>query len=185
MPLQIPLEKCFLSNSPFRLLVPVNCRICARRVRFFLWRLLEGKTQLGRQRTQKGCACRSGLCWGNTAERGQASRRQHNLTMLPRPRLGEMCSGILARSCWGSNARPHLWIGGVQFQLGVPTVGSFGVGFEELEGRSVLGEGRPAGGQAEEVSRLGLGLDVPRVATSSSSSKLCFMLYFPPSSPRF
>lgn len=63
MPLQNPLERYFLSNSPSRLQVPVDCRIGTKMVRFFLQRLLEGKMEPERQRTQMECAdTSSGHC---------------------------------------------------------------------------------------------------------------------------
>lgn len=119
MPLQIPLERYFLSNSPSRLQVPVNRRICTKMVRFFLQRLLEGKMELERQRTQMGCAARSsGHCWEKTVEKGWAGLSQHNLPALLRPDFGKCVVGFL----WGwlvGDLMPDFPCGGRgQFQWG-------------------------------------------------------------------
>lgn len=81
-----------------------------------------------------------------------AGLSQHNLPALLRPRLWEMCCAILVGlSCGRSDARfPLWWVGSVS--VGVPTIDYFGVGFEDVGGRSVLGEGRLPGSQAEKQS---------------------------------
>lgn len=89
-----------------------------------------------------GKDCGKGLGWPQPAQPA----------CTPETRLWEMCCGILVGlACGRSDARFPLWWEG-SVSVGVPTIDYFGVGFEDLGGRSVLGEGRLPGSQAEKQS---------------------------------
>lgn len=124
--------------------VLANCSICTEIVRFFLQPAVGRKDGTGKAENTKGkCSLIFTSLLVEEFGKGLGWPQLCSLATLQKPRLWEMCCGTLeGSSCWGPDARPHTcgWVG-VSFS-GVPTVDYLELGFEDLGGRSGLGEER-------------------------------------------